>query len=110
LVIWVAMSDLAKSTATCKVHTTLHGLSNKFASLYGIDYSNPLSSEDVLAIFRSRGITGNPILIMDTNEKMAPNKSIIEHAGRLFAEQHAASLLITEESQPPEKNSKKNCA
>jgi hypothetical protein len=65
LALWIAMSDRAKSTPTCQPHTTLHGLANKFASVYGVDYSNPLSSDDVMAVFRGRGITGNPALRLD---------------------------------------------
>ena len=66
LAIWVAMSDRAKCTPTRQPHTTLHGLASNFASLYGIDYTNPLKTEDVLAIFRGHGITGNPLLRLDT--------------------------------------------
>jgi hypothetical protein len=68
LAIWVAMSDVAKSTTTCETHTTLCGLSNKFAYLYGSGDTKPLNSEDVMAIFRSHGITGNPLLRLDTKE------------------------------------------
>jgi hypothetical protein len=59
------MSDRAKSTSTSHTHTTLHGLANKFASAYGIDYSNPISSADVLAIFHRHGIKSNPLLCLD---------------------------------------------
>jgi len=62
LAVWTAMSNRAKSTSTCKPHTTLHGLASIFSSVYGIDYENPLSSEDVMNIFRSQGIKGNPVL------------------------------------------------
>jgi len=34
LEVWLAMSDRAKSTSTCKPQTTLHGLANKFVSAY----------------------------------------------------------------------------
>jgi len=70
LAVWVAMSDRASSTSTQQSHTTLHGLANKFASAYGINYSNPLSSDDVMAIFRRHGIKGNPSFHLD-NEKEA---------------------------------------
>ena len=78
LAIWVAMSDSAKSTPTCQPHTTLHGLASKFASLYGIDYSNPLDSDDVMAIFRSHGITGNPLLRLDTKGGLPPQVAMID--------------------------------
>ena len=68
LAVWVAMSDRAKSTPTCKPQTTLHGLANKFASAYGIDYSNPLSTDDVMDIFRSHGIKGNPGLRLEDED------------------------------------------
>jgi hypothetical protein len=63
--VWVAMSNRAKSTPTCKKQTTLNGLASKFSSLYGIDYSNPLDPDDVMAIFRRHGIKGNPCLRFD---------------------------------------------
>ena len=68
LAVWIAMSDRARSTPTQQPHTTLNGLSSKFASAYGIDYSNPLNPDDVMAIFRRHGIKGNPWLHLD-NEK-----------------------------------------
>jgi hypothetical protein len=69
LAVWLAMSDRAKSTSTCKRQTTLHGLASEFASAYGTDYSNPLSSDDVMDIFRSHGIKGNPGLRLEGDEK-----------------------------------------
>ena len=65
LAVWVTMSNRAKSTPTRKTQTTLNGLANKFSSLYGIDYFNPLDSGDVMAIFRRHGIKGNPCLRFD---------------------------------------------
>ncbi len=65
LAAWIAMSDRAKSTPTSRPTTKLHGLASKFASAYGIDYSNPVNSEDVMAIFRRHGIKGNPGLHLD---------------------------------------------
>ena len=70
LAVWIAMSDRARSTPTQQSHTTLNGLAKKFVSAYGIDYSNPLNSDDVMAIFRRQGIKGNPGLYLD-NEKEA---------------------------------------
>lgn len=81
LAIWVAMSNKARSTSTCRSHTTLHGLANKFVSLYGINYANPLTSEDVLAIFCSHGIRGNPLLVFDTMEEMPQRHPLIDHSG-----------------------------
>ena len=69
LAVWIAMSDRAKSTSTCQAQTTLHGLASKFASAYGIDYSNPLSSDDVMAMFRGHGIKGNPRLRLEDKDK-----------------------------------------
>lgn len=69
LAVWIAMSDRAKSTPTCQPQTTLQGLASMFASAYGIDYSNPLSSDDVMAIFRSHGIQGNPGLRLEDDDK-----------------------------------------
>ena len=69
LAVWIAMSNRAKSTPTCEIHTTLQGLASKFALLYGPDYSNPLRSEDVLSIFRSHGIKGNPALQLDSENE-----------------------------------------
>jgi len=65
LAVWIAKSDLAKSTSTSSSHTTLTGLANKFSSLYGIDYKNPITSADVMAIFNRHGIKGNPQIYMD---------------------------------------------
>lgn len=50
--------------------TTLHGLASKFSSVYGIDYENPLSSEDVMNIFRNHGIKGNPVLKLDDEDQL----------------------------------------
>ena len=72
LAVWTAMSERAKSTPTCQPHTTLHGLAGNFAMLYGTDYSNPLSSEDVMAVFRNHGISGNPILRLGTTDGLLP--------------------------------------
>ena len=65
LAVWIAMSDRAKSTPTCKPHTTLRGLVSAFVNLCGTGHSNPLRSEDVLSIFRSHGIKGNPALLLN---------------------------------------------
>ena len=69
LAVWIAISDRAKSTPTCKPQTTLHGLASKFTLAYGIDYSNPLSTDDIMDIFRSHGIKGNPRLRLDDEDK-----------------------------------------
>jgi hypothetical protein len=65
LAVWIAMSDRAKSTPTRQSRTTLHGLTSKFTLAYGIDYSNPLNSNDVMTIFRRHGIEGNPELHLE---------------------------------------------
>jgi sucrose-6-phosphate hydrolase SacC (GH32 family) len=69
LATWMAMSDMAKSTPTCQPHTTLHGLARSFAMLHGTDYSNPLNAEDVMAVFRKHGISGNPTLRLETTRE-----------------------------------------
>ena len=68
LAVWLAMSDRSKSTPTCKPHTTLHGLARHMESLHGTDYSNPLSSDDVMAAFRGHGIAGNPLLKLSESD------------------------------------------
>lgn len=70
LAVWMAMSDVAKATPTCQPHTTLHGLARNFAMLSGADYSNPLNSEDVVAVFRRHGIAGNPTLRLEGAEEL----------------------------------------
>lgn len=62
LATWIAMLDAAQSTPVSKPHTTLRGLAQRFAMLYGTNYSNPLNAEDVMAVFREHGILGNPTL------------------------------------------------
>ncbi|MFW6374436.1 MAG: hypothetical protein ACOC3W_12130 [Thermodesulfobacteriota bacterium] len=71
LAVWIAMADRAKSIPTRILHTTLHGLANKFINLCETAYAdpNPLSSEDVLSIFRSHGIKGNPLLTLDNENE-----------------------------------------
>lgn len=64
------LPDRAKCTPTSKSHTTLHGLAKNFVSLYGVNHTTSLTSEDVLAIFRDHGIIGNPIIILDTKKEM----------------------------------------
>jgi hypothetical protein len=65
LAVWIAMSDRAKSTPTGHRQTTLQGLAAIFSSAYGLDYSRPLSAQDVMARFRAHGIQGNPGLRLD---------------------------------------------
>ena len=65
LAVWAVMSDLAKSTATCQPHTMLLGLASNFVSMYGINYSRPLNTEEVMEVFHRHGISGNPMLLMD---------------------------------------------
>lgn len=73
LSVWIALSDRTKSTPTNQVRTTLKGLANKFSSLYGIDYSNPIDSNDVMATFHHHGIKGNPCLWFDDEEDKPPS-------------------------------------
>lgn len=71
LAVWIALCNRARSTPTCQVHTTLHGLAAAFVSVHGIDYSHPLSSEDVMAVFRQHGIEGNPTLHLDDEQEIS---------------------------------------
>jgi len=71
------MSDRAKSTSTRKKQTPLHFLASKYVSAYGIDYSTPLGFEDVTAIFRNHGITGNPGLRLEDQDKPQPTIPLI---------------------------------
>ncbi len=70
LAVWIAMSNRAKCTSTCMSQTTLHDLASNFSSVYGIDSENPLRSEDVMNIFRSHGIKGNPVLKLDDEDQL----------------------------------------
>lgn len=97
LALWIAMSDKAKSTPTCQSHTTLHGLARKFASLYGVNYSHPLSSDDVMAVFRRRGIVGNPVLLLDREADHSLGISQIEDGSRLSAPSRATMPEIAEQ-------------
>ncbi len=74
LAIWIVRSNQAKSTPTSRLRTRLTGLAKNFAVMYGTDYSNPLDSDDVMAIFREHGIKGNPMLTVDC-ESMLENQS-----------------------------------
>jgi hypothetical protein len=69
LAVWIAMSGRARSTPTRQAQTTLHGLASKFVSAYGIDYSSPLSSDDVMAKLRGHGIKGNPRLRLEDEDR-----------------------------------------
>lgn len=97
LAIWVAMSDRAQSTPTCESHTSLQGLANKFELLYGINYSDPLSSDDVMAVFRSYGINGNPLLRMDIGNEH-PSPTLLFEGGNIrFAESRVTEKPIAEQ-------------
>jgi hypothetical protein len=72
LAVWLAMSDRFKSTPTCRPHTTLHGLARDFAFLHGTDPANPLTTEDVMTVFRKHGITGNPVLQLEETADELP--------------------------------------
>ena len=85
LAVWLAMLDRAKSTPTCQRHTTLHGLASNFAFLYGIDYSNPLTNKDVIAVFQQHGITGNPTLRLEETAGENPSPLTIEVAAARLA-------------------------
>jgi len=103
LAVWMAMSDRAKSTPTCQPHTTLHGLACNFAILHGTDYSNPLNSEDVMSVFRSHGISGNPLLHLETTDELLVQPSMLEAAGLRTAIQSPAAPRIAEPNDAPER-------
>ena len=71
LAVWTAMSDRARSSPTAKVRTTLHGLANKFVSMHGMDYAQPLTVTDVMDTLRKQGIKGNPLLYIRDEEEPA---------------------------------------
>jgi hypothetical protein len=84
LAVWLAMLDRSKTTPTSQPHTTLHGLASNFASLYGIDYSSPLTSNDVMDVFRQHGITGNPWLRLEATADENPSLPGIDIAAGRF--------------------------
>ena len=65
LAAWLAMSDAARSTPTRRSRTTLRGLAESYVTLSAAAYSDSPNLDDVLAIFRSHGISGNPVLHLD---------------------------------------------
>ena len=77
LAVLIAMSDRAHSTPTCQRHTTLHGLASKCVSLYLRDYSGLSSIDGVMAVFHRHGITGNPVLRLDS-EGVLPRMPLID--------------------------------
>ena len=103
LAVWMAMSDRAKSTPTCQPHTTLHGLARNFAILHGTDYSNPLNSEDVMAVFRTHGISGNLILHLETADELLLQLPMLKPAGLGLAMQSPAAPRIAEQSDERER-------
>ena len=86
LAVWLAMSDRSKSTPTCQPHTTLLGLARNFAILHGTDYANPLTTEDVMTVFRQHGITGNPLLrLEEIADELLSLRAVENCRGRLPA-------------------------
>ena len=69
LAVWLVMADRAKSTATTTSRTTLRGLACHFTRLCDDVRPIPLSVDAVLAVFRKHGITGNPVLSMESEIK-----------------------------------------
>jgi hypothetical protein len=72
LAVWVARSDRAKSTPTTHSHTTLSGLARIFVLAYGPDDYNPISVEDLIAVFGKHGIKGNPVLRLEDDKPSHP--------------------------------------
>jgi len=64
--------------------------------LYGIDYDNPISKEDVLEIFEQHGITGNPLLQLDNNGEK-PDVLLKVGAAIVNAESQVISQQVTKE-------------
>ena len=77
LAVWIAMSDHAKCTPTSMPQTTLHGLASKFSLLYGVEYTNPIGFEDVMAVFLRHGIKGNPCLRLDEKGEQSLTISLV---------------------------------
>ena len=102
LAVWMAMSDVTKATPTCQPHTTLHGLARNFAMLYGPDYANPLNSEDVVAVFRRHGISGNPTLRLERTEELFTCLPIREPTSMSRVMRLPTPPRIAEQSHAPE--------
>ena len=100
LATWMAMSDVAKSTPRCQSHTTLHGLAQSFAMLHGTDYSNPLNIEDVIAVFRKHGISGNPTLRLETTQEKGTTLPIKLSTGAIHEGERVAPISDRESSPP----------
>jgi hypothetical protein len=66
LAVWLVMSDRSRSTPGHRAHTTLRGLAGHYVSLNPVDRFGSLTSEDVMKVFSQHGITGNPILTLET--------------------------------------------
>ncbi len=98
LAAWMAMSDMAKSTPTCQSHTTLLGLAKHFAILHGTDYSNPLNADDVMAVFRKHGITGNPTLRLERAREKGNRLPTPLSTGAIHLEERLAAPRIDEQS------------
>ena len=79
LALWAAWSDRAKSTPTRHRRTTLAGLASHFATLYGLDDERPISTTDLMAVFRSHGIQGNPVLCLD--DEASPDRLFVPIQG-----------------------------
>jgi hypothetical protein len=70
--------------------------------LYGPDYSNPLDSEDVEAVFRKHGISGNPTLRLEGAKELLTRLPIGEPAGVSGVTGLPATPRITEQSHAPD--------
>ena len=64
LAVWMARRDLAVSSPTLRVGTTLHGLANDFARLANCA-ERPLDAEMVMSCFREHGLRGNPVIRLE---------------------------------------------
>ena len=75
LAVWLAMSDAARSTPTRRPSTTLRGLAQSYVTLSAAAYFDSPNVDDVLAVFRRHGISGNPVLRLDgiTDDVTSPS-------------------------------------
>jgi hypothetical protein len=66
LAVWLVMSDRSRSAPGHRAHTTLRGLAGHYVRLNPVDRFGSLTSQDVMKVFSQHGITGNPILTLET--------------------------------------------
>ena len=83
LAVWIAMSDLALSTPTGQLGTTLRGLAGRFVSLADRP-GRWLTVETVMARFRQHGLEGNPVIRLPPERAAEVAAFIADHGPRLL--------------------------